>query len=220
MNRQAEYFRWGTTETLDELGAALAEALLMNYDDENKVLYCGDDKNNGLKISASAENAFISFAAWCNGATVGGGSWSTQSNDRVLAYFIYDAKTAVAFGSTANNIVISYSTTINADGETGYLFAYVNTGYNGFTGVYGQNLNYSTFNNTSRVIPNTRLITIAPLTLIEENTAIATDAYIKIAGDLSDYASSKIVSMNGEDYLLTVGSNQLGAQPVIHLGKS
>lgn len=220
MNRQAEYFRWGTTETLDELGAALAEIFLMNYDDENKVLYCGDDKNNGLKISASAQNAFISFAAWCNGATIGGGSWSTQPNDRVLAYFINDVKTAVAFGYDANNIVISYSTTINSDGETGYLFAYVNTGYNGFTGVYGQNLYYSTFNNTSRVISNTRLLVIAPITLIEENTAIATDAYIKITGDPSDYALSKIVSMNGEDYLLTVGSNQLGAQPVIHLGKS
>ena len=88
MNRQAEYFRWGTTETLDELGAALAEVLLMNYDDENKVLYCGDDKNNGFKISTAAQNAYISFAAWCNGATVGAGNWTTETNNRVLAYFV------------------------------------------------------------------------------------------------------------------------------------
>ena len=220
MTRQAEYFRWGTTETIDELGAALAEVLLMNYDDENKVLYCGDDKNNGLRITTNAQNAYLSFGAWCNGAAIGAGNWSTATNERVLAYFVNDAKTAVAFGQDANHIVIGYSTAINADGETGYIYAYVNTGYNGFTGVYGQNLYYSTFNNYSRVISNTRLLAIAPLTLIEENTSIATDAYIEVTGDPSDYASSKIVSMNGEDYLLMVGSHQLGPQPVLHLGKS
>lgn len=220
MNRQAEYFRWGNTETIDELGAALAEVLLMNYDDENNVLYCGDDKNNGFKISGPVDNAYIAFAPWCNGVTISAGNWTTETNNRVLAYFVNDAKTAVAFGTTANNIAIGYSTTTNADGETGYIYIYVNTGYNGFIGVYGQNLYYNHFVQNNKVVPNTRLITIAPMTLIEENTAIATDAYIKVTGDLSDYASSKIVSMNGEDYLLMIGAHAQGTQPALHLGKS
>lgn len=226
MNRQVEYFRWGTTETVDELGAAIAETLGMNYDDENKILYCGEDKNNGFQIgttgSGSSANANITFKSWCNGAAIGNNYWTVGGNNgRVFAYAVNDDGTAAVFGPSSTEIRAGYSKTINANGETDYVYFQVPGVGNAFTGVFGQNQNFSSFgNSTIAITHNTRVLVLAPITLIDENTAIATDLYFKIAGDRAEYNTSKFVSLNGEDYMIIMNGNSGWTQPVIHLGKS
>lgn len=220
-NRQFNYIQVMDAD-LETLPAAVAEAfgmeVLVDPDDENKVL-CknGDTKNGYLVVTDSGMRGHgrIRFQPRSNGQALSN-EW--LDCEESVVYLLSDDGKTVAFGNSTSNLLCGATEAKSSKDGINYA-VYFATVLSGIHGLWANNDASNVGTYALAIINNVAMISMAPLVTSSETQIVCDTLFAQVVGDKS-VIQTTFYSIDGYDYASLKTNDTNYARLMVKLGES